>query len=84
MSEKSYTTKEVLGIGWPADKARKWMQNMAAMWAADAKHMRANLEASGTREEFELFLEHGIGLDDEGIAAATAHVLGTEGSANAS
>jgi D-serine deaminase-like pyridoxal phosphate-dependent protein len=75
---KTYTAEEQLGIGWPVDTARKWMTDLAAMWRADAKHMMANLDASATQEEFELFLEHGIGLDDEGVAAAIAQVLGKE------
>jgi len=80
MSErKTYTAEEMLGIGWPADKARKWMRNVAATWSHDAKHMRANLDASASREEFELFLEHGIGLDDEEISRAVARVLGIDG-----
>lgn len=66
-----YTLAQSLGIGWPSEKATKWLKDYAASLAREAKYIRENLECGANQEEFELFLEHGLGFDEDDIKEIT-------------
>lgn len=74
-----YTLTQSLGIGWPSDKATKWLRDYAASLSREAKYVRENIECGLNQEEFELFLEQGLGFDEDDIKEITAKLTSEKG-----
>jgi hypothetical protein len=71
LSVKDLDLPALLGEGWDAGRAARFLRSWAGSLARDARYLEENADGAGfSEEEFRLLLEHGLGLDDEEIDSA--------------